>query len=641
MAGLLTDYPCIPIIQYHPDQPPVVPNIYVPPTVANLLGRIVSAIVNEAGAKAYASKARMHCYNVLANNYWQNPEMEEVVKMTAGYLTLRVQKREIGQPEMGLFETVSNMLTLWTGNLLLTVEALRPLVPPQHVEIALQNAAQYSQLQMEIAGIYGQQPVPHQVMQTQQNVVLVGYGPGGQPIYQQAPMVQTVMPPQTMHQQHNAVLVGYGPNGQPVYGSPNWPNQNQPQQYQPQAMIAHRQPLQGLGVVQQGQQFPQTIQVGGIDRSDGGNSNNRFGGKLRQVQIEPVQQAVQQQPAQEPAKQTHEIHVTTLGGSEVDREQHRVVNYFGKQFPMDDTDHERIASFSQPLVDDENLGQNTKTVIQSKWGLGYSQEYIELYSRMGMLKALAVNGNITVYRAYNLRLDVNLSSMPSLDKFCERIIQDIKIDTMSNRDIIATVVGNLQALVESTRQSDLSHESISEVMSLFSQVDRRLTDLVNRYLQYCLKRTTRISSFIIDGSNIVDYINGQVGVDLADDFAEYIANALKTYFAKQDDEIITSTRENLEVPDKINMTIMSINVCLTFVNLTNAELGLNVTQRDQMYRVDSNTTPNLYRLLRSQEATDARQPFPNQESYLLTKDGVRYQIFQDALNKRNYSLVLA
>lgn len=83
----------IPVVPCDSQSPPYRPMVDVPDELNILRDFICSSIVNAAGLLANNNAGRRFCYNMLAHNYWANPDFDEVYVLVCGLIIYRYQNK--------------------------------------------------------------------------------------------------------------------------------------------------------------------------------------------------------------------------------------------------------------------------------------------------------------------------------------------------------------------------------------------------------------------------------------------------------------------------------------------------------------------------------------------------------------------
>lgn len=144
------DRPIMPLMSYDPNTPPVVFDVKVPEQAKYIIPLVVSAICNEATAKANTRPVRMFTYNLLSHNCWNNNEMLEVVNLAVNYCILQVNKNFYNRLDFAIPDCVREILALYTSTVMFQNSAVKAASSPQDIATANENAQVFNNLKGEI-----------------------------------------------------------------------------------------------------------------------------------------------------------------------------------------------------------------------------------------------------------------------------------------------------------------------------------------------------------------------------------------------------------------------------------------------------------------------------------------------------------
>lgn len=628
-----TEYPLVPVVQYDPMVPPCIPAVTVRPSVQHILPMICSAVCNEAGMRSVANVARLFCYNLLVNNHWHNDHFSEVVKLTADLVAKNYEKGHLRMPESGVQEAANQVLTLYTSNLLFIYPDMKGRVSPQVLDAAYQNVPTFNTLKQEIFSMYTHTPAANGYPPVQ------GYpamSPGMQP-YPGAPMPG---------QMAGGMSPGMHPGMMPGQMSPQ-----QMQMIHQQQMVAQQQQMMQQAAMQQEMMRQQAMmQQGGYGHhpqmpqqgwanNQGGNSlsNNTPGAVVDSVrqdrfftrtmgnpQPEPVQAPAPQpvpqpvaQPKVEPVMKQQNLEIEK--GSEMERAKHQIT-FMGDMYSMDSLARSTQYQASVDKMSEETAvdGHEESFCVQESVVVTSSLEEAIILGRMQQHKR---HKDFTDFSTFRHFVSIN----PPM--FANQEVQSY-MKALSKSTSFATMVVKMKSMASSleSKKKEEAQYTVS-IISFLKQIDNIMTKLVNNFLSTKLRLKLSIDSFVEDGGELDMYLLKKYGQVVAQGFSRFETETINTIFENNDATLVLG---GTELPENMHFAALSIHHSVTYLFLTDRELGYKITEGT--VAIQETVAPTLYKIARSLQRHKKEMDFSTLIDVLITADGVRY------LLSKNYSL---
>lgn len=606
-----SDYPIVPIIQYDIHSPPHLPQLQVVlPQVRHIVHMVAAAVANEAGLKANSNLTRMFCYNLFVNNYWQNTFFEEAVSLSIDLISLNCLKGTYRVPEQGITDAVSRILTLYTSSLIFVYDELKLMCRQQIIEAAYQNITTFNNLKQEITQMH--------------NLQQQGYP---QPQQQQYPQQQQGYPQQQFQQQYPQQ--GY-PQQQFQQQYPQRQFQQQPQQ---QGTFQYQQPGPNIG-----QTFQQPVSAFGavnspenIHSHEDSMKQDRFFSRSSSTKQESnmPQQVNQPIVTTEVAKQQEYLIIDE--GSEVERSKHQIV-FFGNGYKTDATIRNQnyvntIKKLEQISVIDETSIDNQ--FVYPTWLLESCLESAITSGRIKHFEQQKEDSSISAFRCFSIVASPILSTSD--------IVPFMKV--LKEATTFIELTNKLKSLARSLDAQEDNRKYTDNIVIFLSQVDNVLTGIVNGFIKNKLRLHLVIDSFTEDAGELASYLDTNYGNVYANAFSRFeheILDSVINGVSLESEDVLAAM---LEVPEGIFAALIPVNHSLTFVPMTDKELGYRIP--DKAVIIDQVVAPTLYSIVRSLKAHKKDMDMTTISDLLITADGVRYKLHQNYLNTDEYLIARA
>lgn len=613
----------IPIIQYSPDSPPVMFNIpNVLQHVVYLIPNIISAVVNEAGMKANLNPIRRFAYNMLANNFWQNQEMYDVVKHVADSMCLNLKKQLYRTLEASLSDSVDKVLSMYSSNLMFQYPELKSMVCQRTIDSAITNVGIFNNFKQECQAMmntgHGNMYDPR--MQQQQLQVPPGYT-----LLSDGSMVPTNrLQQQPMMNTQQQVPQGYQmlPNGQII------PMQQMPQNmggvYNPmlnQAVVGNNNSAWGNNSFNTNVNEPTVV----------GAINDRFASRTESYHRPPVQQQYVQNVVEEEVEINHEL--TIEGGTEMDRSKHTIA-IVGNSYEVKSEERAKIfTKSSNELSKVQNIDEDDDDSLSKQYLYPNALFDTSLDSAIlnGRSKQISIQKDKAfkqVFRSFNIITSPILSNT-SVKAYVEAIKES---STLADIALKITSIGQSLSIVSKSETKSEEDINKAESAAIFlNQIDILLTEVINDFFKNKIGLELRIDSFSEDISDIPDYLRTKYGINYIKAYNAFEEELLSILFLEHDKSLVDSIMSDIqETIDIDNIGIIPINYSITYVPLTNKELGYNVEQ-DSVF-IDRSNTPTLYKLAKSLINHKKLIDLNTVYDLLITSDGCIYKLYKSYVN---------
>lgn len=566
--------PVVPIIQCDPNNPPVVPPVNVPEEVKNLVPQASALVMNQSSMAARNSPARMYCYNVLSNNYWQNNDFVFIVELVVRYCVVKTYKGEARFADQALIQVVKDILTLFTSKLVLTVPELKSVTAPQSVNSAMHNVAAFDDIVREV----------NSIMNNQHGFHGVGFGGySGQ-----------VMPQNNFN---NPMYPNQGfPNNQMV-------NSNPYQQFQHfnngsfanNQMVQHHQPI-GFGTNRQ-------------ELSYGGGDNNSLSqDKYFHRQAETNVNRPQQRGLAQSYVAVDEVAVKESTVKTVTVKDRSIMETMS-------------IKFGDEIFD-------ASTVVKGSCGVVYNHEgYIaaeSLQSAIVEAKEDIIENNIfgnedTIYSVSKVLIYRELAALVNI-KDCINVL--FKPNNFNN--FCKNGVTVLYELLENDPSSGDLNRDIQASQSVTFIYRTIVTFVTNQFNRVLSKLGISVDNIFDDGQTIVPYVAKKFGNLVAKEVSDELER-LTASFTQFERNIFEEASIDDEVINNKHYGTVYLMVNLAVVNFTDEEFGYAIGNE---FITIGDDTPGLNKLVQYLYAGDKNEtasPF----CYISTIDEVVYEAAKD------------
>lgn len=605
------EFPMVPFSQYDPSVPPAVPQVQVLPTTGHILPLVSATVANEASIKAPQSAARMFCYNLLVNYFWNNKEFAEVVKLATDLVALQCMKGALRSPEAGVQDAVAQVLTLYTSNLIFLYPDLKSMVAPQVLNAAFGNVTTLNNLKQEISSMYSHTP---------------GFGhhndprlsPGG---YAHTPGV------------HGFPGGGHpGPGfGHPGHMHPGHMHPSMHPAMHPSHYPQHHAPVH---TGHQGGGFGSGFH-GGATMSRLGSDPNAEGEAIRQDRFftrprreeeqRPVQIHQQQQPqAPAPAPKVTAVSTTLVieKGSEMDRDKHRVPT-LGQSYAFDSSARGvQFAESAQALVTEKPAEDTDKPHhVHPALIMEPCLEQAIVSGRSKQFEHQAAQSAVNLFRCF---------AFTTVPMIC---VEDVTpyVKNLREATTFAQLVIKLKSMATSLGTKTDDKRYTDNVVTFLTQFDNLLTELVNEFLCNKLRLKLSIDSFTDDVSDLPDYLHRKYGPEYSRALSVFEGELILSVLEKLSDTQEQEMMNLFNVDESLNVAIFPVNYSLTYTFMTKKELGYKIPA-GQAVVIDKDTAPSLYMIAQSLEAHKRQMEITPMYDLLITADNARYKL------SRNYAV---
>lgn len=589
-----TDGTIIPVVMYDPNTPPFIPKVKCSKALSFILPLVCSEVCNTAGLRVSDNTARTYCYNVLADNYWQNQEYAQVVQYVIGYIEAKYAKGELANPSVAIHDATDFILKLYTSSLCVTDRELKAVLEPKLLHIANQNIAIWSKVKDEIFNFL---PKEEDSMYPQNNV---GFQQpsmypqqGGFPAQQQGMYQQPGMYPQQPMMQP-------GMYQQPIYHQPMQSNigfQNQ--------QGFHNQPTNSfVNANNQPQVHQQDLRQGRFLRNDSQT--------VQQVQELPQQ--FQQQPAQvtktsvqeNPTEECNIVKYTDDSVLGLFSENHGI-KMFDHTFVVDGVINNEISKYTNC----SKLYIYNKLVIRDTL-LGCLIDVKVDYLEEGVWD-LSKTDSFTFFNTECMVYNT-VYSKAEIDEYVYKIISQPTVEEMS-------ITG--QSIIHALKTDEVGNAN--EIAAL-KEVDAFLIRHYNNIIKYQIPEDIIGDSFFEDAGKMENYV--------ARNYSETRAGAIRAannLFVKSINNFIgisDSIKECVHsaIDTTVNYSFIPMFYNITHTVFTEKDLGITVDSEPKVITVKE--TPYLHQIVNSILKKRSVNNITFMYHILVTSDNVIYYMYE-------------
>jgi hypothetical protein len=580
------------------------------PHVQRLVPAVAVAVANEATAKATVNAVRMFCYNLLCNCNWNSREFGEVVKLTCDYIWLNFQRGFIRDPELGINDAVTNVLTLYSSALLFQYPGLQSVVDRRVYDAATQNAPQLEVLKKESYAMYQHPP---------------GYGtPGHQ--HPHHGMGANAHAP--MHHGVGGYHPGYhhgGPGMHPGHAPPGHYNGVPPGAGHVPSGFGHNRPAHHHSTFTGGSGF--------VHHENAPSESDRYAGRNRRRHVEQPHQ--QQQPTKTAVAMASEKLASAAAateliisqGSEMDRAQHQLT-YFGSSYHQDL--RPRAEQFQKQIetLSTADPKSTEQRHVYKNWLMCSSLEDAVTSGRVEQHRVQSAESRSGIFRCFAVVAKPIIS------------VEDISSVMASLREASTFIdlANKIRATAKALEQTKGSSEVDSDtVVNFLSQVDNRMTRLINDFLRINLSlEKCAIDSFAEDVHELSAYLNKKYGIKHSQALATYENEIFEILGEEVDEETFKDMKSGLEIPSEMYTTSFPENYSITYVFMNSRELGYNINA--QVVRVNQRTAPALHQAIQSLVQHKSMMRMATQHDVVVTSDDVKYKVYRDYINPNEYMI---
>lgn len=611
----------VPVTLYDPHSSPFPGNLVtdICPELSGYGSFIIASIANEVGAKAYTNPARMYCYNLLVQNYFNNPDIAEVAGYICKAVILGIRKNQYSTNEQAIAMEVPRVLSMYTSALLFRFDELKSSCPPNAVNAAYQNVQQFNSFKQEIDTMnqFVTQPVyyPHPVM-------------GQQPMMPQG----AVMYPSG----HMGVPVGYPM--QPAPG-PNYSGMNSGMVHPGAMNHNYRPPVESMRMEQNSAPISTTSRYGSATPSGGrfGNegdmdripvniSQSRFHQPDEQFQqrTQPNQRVEQMQKPNAVVPKSFS-YLDIEGGSEMDREKHQIVT-IGRNAVVNIKDkfHKLAVSVDAFITDRE----------------GFVTDCDDSFCSVSLTEFI---NNIRVKRL------ITDKTKKSAMFFGRGLIADI-VHTVTNdpNGVYGELNGELRSCKAFTEVAAVlrkyamriadttSEEDKAHIYDVVTVIDKKLTDSINEFIKFDLRKNNlSITEFSSDLSEMEEIISNKLGIEYYQAYRTFQETTMQGLFDNSDEhhEMIMSNI-GYDTTDGMLYTALTSEVGILLVDMTSTEFGFKFGDGSNIIRRDK--FPTLDKLVNKLW----NDGYYYDRILMVTKDDVIYNIRRDYLKSGEFAISL-
>ena len=366
----------------------------------------------------------------------------------------------------------------------------------------------------------------------------------------------------------------------------------------------------------------------------------------------PRSQIIREQVRPQAKLKTYESHpkdfrtrkqLTFKGANEVDRSKHQIERFGGVvRYPLQPKFDElkesaerlaiapAVAIVPEPITD-KITGENGEEqvvvieqppipiedyMIHPELLMDPSLDAAAMTSRVLKLEHAAKEPNDKVFRSFGVSCELLLSNSDIEDH----------VNYLRHSQNFGHLVANLKKIVNG--QFETAQEK-ADVLLVMTEIDRKLTEKTNEFLNYKLGIPATIDEFSSDITDLrawllQKYQNPAYG-EAFDRFEVEMISSVRDDISAED---LQGMKDSYRVNDDVYASYFPFTYSFTHINLTADELGFSDKDfRDSSIQITEQQHSSLYKLIHSLDMNKFAKKVNTVTDYLVTADGVRYRVF--------------
>lgn len=605
----------VPIVMYDPNVPPVMPSIAILPQIEYLVSRIASEVANEASRKANSSPARMFCYNMLVDNYWNNSQFAEVVKLSADHICLMYKKGLYRVPEAGITDSVSQILTLYTSNIIFQYPELKSICSPQTIDAAFQNVPAFNNLMTELQQMYHNNAGDNRF----------GWGAPTMGGNAHAPMGSF------QSENFNPAGNNYPPNVQMVWT---------PQGFMPVASNFQDTRFQasyqnsGNSSFSNGRSFDSARSVASFNDNGDMRQDRFFSHPIVKNNEEPNHHVVNLETSTQKQKSVAGVLVIE-GGTEMERQQHRLT-FLGNTYPANNIERgKQFVDETEKLASANTEADEPSQYVHPVWIAAPTLDQTIFHGKIKQIERQKHEAARGVFRCFAVAVNPILSPVK---------VQDY-MDELRKANTFTELANKLKSLGQAlASQKDDKKIEVEGVVCFLNTIDTTLTNIVNDFLRTSLiipsekMKPLSIDSFTSDIEDLGPYIHRKYGANFSQGFVRFETDVISTVLEEIAPDVLEAVADNIDLPKDMFFGSIPLNYCLTYVFMCACELGYKLGKDPVV--IEQSSAPSLYAIAKSHEHHKKSMGMTTLYDLLITSDGIRYRLTRNYARPDQYLISL-
>lgn len=172
-------------------------------------------------------------------------------------------------------------------------------------------------------------------------------------------------------------------------------------------------------------------------------------------------------------------------------------------------------------------------------------------------------------------------------------------------------------------------------MVLLSNVNRRVTRLINDFLKYNLNlKDLSIDSFQEDINDLYDYLTTKCSSEDSARFRAFSDDLIGTYLHAVSEEAQRLILENLDIEENIPLITFFTNTSITLIDLTEDELGI----KGDLFQVNENNGFFMSTIVSSIKTHMGNMNMPVVQHVIVTEDDSRFLVYIQSKDFKSFIL---
>lgn len=573
------DRPIVQPILIDINYPPYVPeNILVQPEIKNYLPQICGLIINEVVTNVNKNRTRLLLFNLVSENYYRNDVYREIVELTTGFIYTEVRKGKYRTFESAVSDCISRICSLYSSYLVFKYPQIKPLIPSELINAALQNIQSFNNLKEEVRAMFA-----HNNNYPPQNYVNNTYTGGG--------MVQS----NQMHYGNQMPHIASNTAGASMFVD------------QRQFIVRADNQLSGT----REERYSKLIKP---DQREMNYPNGNISRNVEQEYSTP--------------KPDNELHLKT----EVLEMQHSCESKFANSqvsFLSNSVHFNNEARSSKHWSSINDL--SNEKLAEDCSNNFYLKPTVLLETN---IDNAVISGRIKQYEIQKNAINENLFRVIT-------ILTNPFFSTYNLTEYhrVLQTCNNFEGLIGKIRSIGMAlskhndKEYITAVITYLNVIDQNLTNLINDFLRNKINIDVSIEGFCEDAVNLKLYLYNKDSL-YAEAYETFEQEIINSMFTELDEETLTLEAEEMQVPEGLNFYLFPVMHTLTYTFLNNKELGMKIG--DSLYSIDVKRSPSLYKLVSGLFKQKKENEINSAVDYLITIDNFRYKLYKDSCKEKIY-----
>jgi len=345
--------------------------------------------------------------------------------------------------------------------------------------------------------------------------------------------------------------------------------------------------------------------------------------------------------------------LTMQGDNEVDRAKHQIIKFGGAvRYPLQPKfdalkeSTERLSMSPAVVVKPEPISEVIKNEAGEEETIVVEAPEVPAMEYMiypTVVLDLTLDAAMITSRALKLehmRVAPDDKVFRSFGASCELLLSNADIEDHVNALRHTRNFNHLVATIKKiVNQQYAESQERQDIQLVMAEVDRKLTEKTNEFLQYKLGVSTRIDEFSTDIVDLRAHLMGHYQEAVYGEAFDRFEQEIMTSISNEADEDDIKTMTDAMRVGGVYSSYFPFMYSFTHINLTAEELGFtNVDFRDTTLQLTLRDHESLYKLVHTLDMNKYARQLSTITDYLITSDGVRYRLFVNYLDNETFTI---